>query len=88
MVESEYLTRVKKGKDPVAIRNGFSSVKTLFTERMEQLQKLKTIPDVLKHEKLIAAMMDGAYILDDFSFEAEDTVRAQRAARPYEVHTR
>ncbi len=76
-VESEYLTRVKEGKDPVAIRNGFSSVKTLFTERMEQLQKLKTIPDVLKHEKLIAAMMDGAYILDDFSFERAEYVRKE-----------
>ena len=44
---------------------------------MEQLQKLKTIPDVLKHEKLIAAMMDGAYILDDFSFERAEYVRKE-----------
>ncbi len=76
-VESEYLMRVKEGKDPTAIRNGFASVKTLFTERMEQLQKLKTIPDVLKHEKLIAAMMDGAYILDNFSLERAEHVRKE-----------
>ena len=76
-VESEYLTRVEEGKDPATIRNGFASVKTLFTKRMEQLQKLKTIPEVLKREKLIAAMMDGAYLLDDFSFERAEYVRKE-----------
>lgn len=76
-VESAYLKCLADEKDPVTIKNGFKSVATLFTERMTELQKLKAIPEVLKKEKLIAAMMDGAYLFDDFSFERAEYVRSE-----------
>ncbi len=76
-VENAYLKYEDEGKDPATIRNGFKSVATLFTERMTELQKLKAIPDVLKKEKLIASMMDGAYLFDDFTFERAEYVRSE-----------
>ncbi len=76
-VESAYLQYVADEKDPATIRNGFKSVASLFTERMTELQKLKAIPEVLKKEKLIASMMDGSYLFDDFSFERAEYVRKE-----------
>ena len=74
-VEDEYEQRVEAGKDPHKIRRGFKGVEREFTERMEALTKLKNIPQVRKEEELIANMMEGAYLLDDFSLERAEDVR-------------
>lgn len=74
-VEDEYEQRVEAGKDPHKIRRGFKGVEREFTDRMEALTKLKNIPQVRKEEELIANMMEGAYLLDDFSLERAEDVR-------------
>lgn len=74
-IEAEYMERIAQGKDPRKIRHGFSGVDKELTERMEELLKLKTIPDIVKKEKLITSMMHGDYLLDDFSLERAEQVR-------------
>ena len=74
-IEAQYMEWLKQGKDPRKIRHGFSRVDKELTERMQELTKLKRIPDVLKKEKLISSMMHGDYLLDDFSLERAEQVR-------------
>jgi hypothetical protein len=42
---------------------------------MNALLKLKNIPDVMKYEQLITAMIDGNYLLEDYSIERAEYVR-------------
>ena len=44
---------------------------------MQELLKLKTIPQIVKKEKLISSMMHGDYLLDDFSLERAESVRKE-----------
>lgn len=74
-IEAEYIDMIAQGKDPRKIRHGFSGVDKELTERMEELLKLKTIPDIVKKEKLIVSMMHGDYLLDNFSLERAEQVR-------------
>ena len=76
-IEAEYMERVANGKDPRKIRHGFAGIDLELTNRMEELLKLKIIPDVLKREKLITSMMHGDYLLDDFSLERAEYVRLE-----------
>ena len=76
-VEAEYNERISEGKDPRKIRHGFYGVDRELTDRMEELRKLKTIPDVLKKEKLIESMRHGDYLLDNFSLERAEYVRKE-----------
>ena len=74
-VEAKFDEYLESGKDARAIRHGFRMVSDDFTRRMEDLLKLKSIPDVLEEEKLIIDMIDGAYLLDDYSLERAEYVR-------------
>ena len=74
-VEAKIDEYLESGKDARAIRHGFRMVSDDFTRRMEDLLKLKSIPDVLEEEKLIIDMIDGAYLLDDYSPERAEYVR-------------
>lgn len=74
-IEAQYMDWIAQGKDPRKIRHGFAGVDKVLTERMQELMKLKRIPDVLKKEKLISCMMHGDYLLDDFSLERAEQVR-------------
>ena len=74
-VEAKIDEYLESGKDARAIRHGFQMVSDDFTRRMEDLLKLKSIPDVLEEEKLIIDMIDGAYLLDDYSLERAEYVR-------------
>jgi type I restriction enzyme R subunit len=76
-IEAEYNERISQGKDPRKIRHGFYGVDRELTDRMEELRKLKTIPDVLKKEKLIESMRHGDYLLDNFSLERAEYVRKE-----------
>lgn len=77
IMESEIPVRVELGKDPRKIRNGFSSVGKALTERMEALQKLKTIPAIVQKEARIKSMIDGDYLFDNFSLENCEKVRLE-----------
>ena len=76
-VEAAYMRREAEGKDPRKIRHGFYNVCNEFTDRMEALLKLKTIPDVMAKESLIVSMIDGDYLMDDFSLEKAESVRKE-----------
>ena len=76
-VEASYMEREAEGKDPSAIRHGFYNVGTLLTDRMEELLKLKTIPEVMEKRELIASMLDGDYLMDEFSLERAEYVRKE-----------
>jgi type I restriction-modification system R subunit (endonuclease) len=75
VIEKEYPRREKEGKDARKIRNGFKNVDSELTRRMNALLKLKTIPAIVEKTDLIAAMIDGAYLLDHFSLERAENVR-------------
>lgn len=74
-VEAQYDEYIESGKDPRAIRRGFQRLGDDFTRRMNELLKLKSIPEILEKEKLIIDMIDGAYLLDDYSLERAEQVR-------------
>lgn len=76
-VESVYKEREAQGKDLSRIHVGFTGVGSALSSRMEALLKLKTIPDVLKKEKLISSMIDGQYLFEDFSLERAEYVRTE-----------
>ena len=76
-VEASYMEREAEGKDPSAIRHDFYNVGTLLTDRMEELLKLKTIPEVMEKRELIASMLDGDYLMDEFSLERAEYVRKE-----------
>ena len=84
VIEKEYPRREKEGKDVRKIRNGFKTVDSELTKRMNALLKLKTIPAIVEKTELITAMIDGAYLLDHFSLErAEDVRKALRDLMSY-----
>ena len=76
-IEAEYMAREAEGKDPHSIRHGFYNVGTLLTDRMEELLKLKTIPEVMEKRELIASMLDGDYLMSGFSLERAEYVRKE-----------
>lgn len=76
-VEAKYIEFMAEGKDPQTIRHGVRLASSMFTMRMEALLKLKTIPEVMAKKDLITAMVDGAYLMDDFSLERTEYVRKE-----------
>lgn len=75
VIEKEYPRREKEGKDARKIRNGFRNVDAELTKRMKALLKLKTIPAIVEKAELITAMIDGEYLLSQFSLERAEFVR-------------
>ena len=76
-IEAEFMAREAEGKNPYAIRHGFYNVGTLLTDRMEELLKLKTIPEVMEKRGLIASMIEGDYLMGEFSLERAEYVRKE-----------
>jgi type I restriction enzyme R subunit len=77
VMESEIPVRIENGKNIRKIRNGFSSVGKALTERMEALQRLKTIPAIVQKEARIKSMIDGDYLFENFSLENCENVRLE-----------
>ena len=77
VLEKEVPRLEKEGKDITKIRNGFRSVASALTYRMEALLKLKTIPAIVQKKELISAMIDGEYLLARFSLERAEFVRKE-----------
>lgn len=77
VIEDEYAEMINQGKDPASLRNGFVRVSDALTERMTDLLKLKTIPEIVANQKLIEDMTDPTYLYTDFSLEKTESVRKQ-----------
>ena len=75
VLEKEIPRLEKEGKDITKIRNGFRSVASELTYRMEALLKLKTIPAIVQQTQLITVMIDGEYLFAQFSLERAEMVR-------------
>ena len=75
VLEKEIPRLEKEGKDITKIRNGFRSVASELTYRMEALLKLKTIPAIVQQTQLITSMIDGEYLFAQFSLERAEMVR-------------
>lgn len=75
VLEKEIPRLEKEGKDITKIRNGFRSVASELTYRMEALLKLKTIPAIVQQTQLISVMIDGEYLFAQFSLERAEMVR-------------
>lgn len=76
-IEAAYMLREAEGKNPLAIRHGFYNVCTQLTLRMEALLKLKTIPEVMQKRQLVASMIDGEYLMSEYSLERAEYVRKE-----------
>ena len=76
-IEDEYLKRDAEGKDPRGIKYGFKNANDAVALRMKDLLELKTVPAVSKKEKLISALLDDSYLMDDFSLEKAEFVRTE-----------
>ena len=76
-IQDEYKQREAASKDVRKIRSGFYNVLNLLTKMMNALLKLKTIPDVMRKEQLIVSMIDGKYLMDNFSFERAESIRKE-----------
>lgn len=77
VIEDVYKHMEEEGKDIRKIRNGFQNVCEAIGGRMRELLKLKTIPAIVQKEKLIAAMLNGDYLLEGFSLEKAEGVRKE-----------
>lgn len=75
IMEDEIPLRLEEGKDIRKIKNGFMNVGKALTIRMEELLKLKTIPEIVKKEDRIQSMIDGSYLFDNFSLENCEHIR-------------
>ena len=75
VLEHEIPIRMQEGKDIHKIRNGFYNVEKALTLRMEELLKMKTIPEVMAQTSLLNEIVDGQYLFVDFSLERAEYVR-------------
>lgn len=73
--EDEYVKRESEGKDVQNIRSGFFNVVTKFNDIIGLLLRITTIPEVTVQQPLLQAMLDGAYLYDEFSLERCEYVR-------------
>ena len=76
-LEAEIPPRIAGGKDPRKIRHGFGNVGNKIDAMLEELTHLKTIPAVVKKEKLIGQMRHADLIFDNFSLELCEKVRLE-----------
>lgn len=75
VIEDEGFKRNAQGKDVQKIRHGFGNVYKKIDDMLDELSKLKTIPEVLKKEQLIKSMHNSEYILEDFCLERCESAR-------------
>ncbi len=76
-IEDQFIRLTSEGKDPRFIKHGFRSAASEVSERAASLLKLKTIPEVMKKESIIAPLLDGEQFIDDFSLEKGEFVRTE-----------
>ena len=77
VIEDEVPHRVEANKDIRKIRFAFGNVGNKINAMLEQLSKLKTIPEVVQKEELIRQMRSANLIFDNFSLELCERVRKE-----------
>lgn len=77
VVEDEVPRRMADNKDIRKIRHGFGNVGKKIGAMMAELGKLKTIPEILAKEQLIAQMDNADLLFEDFSLEKCERVRLE-----------
>ena len=77
VLEDEIPKRLEEGKDIRKIRNGCMNVGNAISSRMQELLKLKTIPEITQKAPLLRSMIDGNAIFDDFSLENCEKIRLE-----------
>lgn len=77
VIEDEVPKRMEADKDIRKIRHGFGNVGKKIDDMMAELVKLKTIPAIVKKEKLIGQMRNADLLFDNFSLEECERVRKE-----------
>lgn len=77
VIEDEVPKRAAQAKDVRRIRHGFGNVCNKIDDMLEELTKLKTIPEILKKEPLIKKMRDANMLFDKFSLQTCEYVRLE-----------
>ena len=77
VIEDEVPKRVAQSKDVRQIRHGFGNVGKKIDDMLEELTKLKTIPEIVQKEKLINQMRNADLVFENFSLEECERVREE-----------
>lgn len=77
VIEDEVPKRIAESKDVRKIRHGFGNVGNKIDKMLEELAKLKTIPDIMQKEKLIKQMRNADLLFENFSLEECERVREE-----------
>lgn len=77
VIEDEVPKRIAESKDIRRIRHGFGNVGNKIDQMLEELAKLKTIPDIMQKEQLIKQMRNADLLFENFSLEKCERVRGE-----------
>lgn len=77
VIEDEVPKRMTASKNIRKIRHGFGNIGNKIDAMLEELTKLKTIPEILQKEVLIKQMRNADLLFDNFSLEECERVRAE-----------
>lgn len=77
VIEDEVPKRIAESKDIRKIRHGFGNVGNKVDRMLEELSKLKTIPEIVAKEQLIKQMRNADLLFDKFSLEECERVRLE-----------
>lgn len=77
VIEDQIPKRMAADADIRKIKHGFSNVGTMIDRMLKKLISIKTIPDILKKEKLINQMRNADLVFDNFSYELCEYVRKE-----------
>lgn len=77
IIEDDVPKREEAEKDIRKIKHGFGNVGKQIDKMIEELLKLKTIPDIMKKEQLLKQMRMADLLFDNFSLELCEQVRLE-----------
>ncbi len=77
VIERDVPVRMLEFKDPMKVRHGFGNVFNKIDSMLNELLKLKTIPQIVAKEQLLNAMKGGAILFDPFTLEKCESVRKE-----------
>ena len=75
LIEEQVPRRMEKGKNISSIKHGFGNVNNKIDQMLDELKKLKNIPDIQKRMDLIEKVYHGNFLYANFSLERCETVR-------------
>lgn len=77
VIEDEVPKRIASSKNIRKIRHGFGNVGNKIDTMLEELTKLKTIPEIVQKETLINKMRKAKLLFENFSLEQCEKVRKE-----------